>query len=499
MNKLLFLFILALFSSSKPKAQVPDKRILDPAAMQQDFNYLRKALEETHPGLYMHHSKQEMQFKMDSLYKSLDKPLPFFNFYKVIAYLIAEIKCEHTYCNPYGSTFNENISKWSLIPIQPYFHANKAYVIVNRTTDTSVHLGDEIISINGYPMDSIKQELFKYVAADGNMETSKAHFLSSMAFNICYYEFIERPDAFDITFKNAAGQIFERHFDTDLGLRLSNNNAVKNPANQQILELEKKNKIEVTNPWRLELVHDKKTAIMTIRTFSGNREKLFKKYDRFFTTLQKEKVSDLIIDLTYNGGGDEEYAAELLSYLISKPTRFIQEEYVINDSDFYLKQTNLPKDVLANKDAFIEPMNNGKALVKEQTKYTRELKVFEPKPNRFTGKVYFYVNGGTSSAASTCAAVAHYNNLGTFIGEETAGSVAGGGTTNGLDLTLPNSKITTHTSIVYQPFATAARDKDRGVIPDYPFVPSFENLATTNDSWKNFILGLIQKNKQGGF
>lgn len=178
MSKLLFLFIPILLTI-KLDAQVPDKRIFEPAAMQQDFNYLRKALEETHPGLYMHHSKQEMRFKMDSLYKTLDKPLPFFDFYKVIAYLVAEIKCEHTYCNPYGSSLNENISKWNLIPIQPYFHANKAYVVVNRTTDTSIHLGDEIVSINRHPIDSIKQELFKYVPADGNMETSKAQFLSS--------------------------------------------------------------------------------------------------------------------------------------------------------------------------------------------------------------------------------------------------------------------------------------------------------------------------------
>lgn len=493
MHKSIFLFVvLVLLIADKSDAQVPDNRVFEPAAMQQDFNYLRKALEDTHPGLYMHHSKQEMQFIMDSLYKTLDKPLSFFDFYKKIAYLIAEIKCEHTYCN-YGNNFEQDVFKWNLIPIQPYFSDNKAYVIVNRSTDTSFHLGDEILSINGHPMDSLKTELFKYIPADGNMETSKAQFLSSLNFNLSYYQFIERPDTFTITFKNAGGKIFERRFDTDLTLKISTDNALKNPANKRIIEHEKSNKINETDPVRLRLVNDK-TAILTVREFGGKREKLFKKYNDFFTELRKKKIVNLIIDLSFNGGGDEEYAAELLSYLISKPTRFIQEEYLINDSDFYLKQTNLPKEALENKSDFLEPMKDGKALAKEQTIFTRELKVFDPKPNRFGGKVFFYINGGTSSAASTCAAVAQSNHLGTFVGEETAGSYAGGGTTNGLELTLPNSKIKTHSSIVYQPFATTGRDKDRGVIPDYPFVPAFENRISTNDSWKKFILRIIEKN-----
>ncbi len=448
-------------------AQVPDKRILQPAAMQEDFKYLRKAVEETHPGLYMHHTKQEMQSIMDSLFTSLDKSLAFYDFYKVIAFFIAEIKCEHSYCNPYGSMAKENNAKWKLLPLQLYFTNNKAYMAVNRSQDESIHFGDEVLTINNYPVDNVKRALYKYVPADGNMEASKEAFLSSMNFNFFYYEFIERPEAFEVVFKDNSGQIYTRHFDADLTPEASRNNALKNPANRQVIQHEKVNRIDEKEPCRLGMLKDKNTAILTVRSFGGDREKFFKKYDRFFNTLKKEKTANLIIDLSFNGGGDEEYAAELLSYLIAKPTRFINEEYLINITDEYLKKTNLPKDALENISAFIEPMKDGKALVKEQTAYTRELKTFEPKPNRFTGKIYFYINGGTSSAASTFAAVAQSNNLGTFIGQETAGSYAGGGTSNGLDLTLPNSGITTHTSIVYQPFATSGRDKNRGVIPNY--------------------------------
>lgn len=69
----------------------------------------------------------------------------------------------------------------------------------------------------------------------------------------------------------------------------------------------------------------------------------------------------------------------------------------------------------------------------------------------------------------------------------------GGGTTNGLDLILPNSKINAHTSIVYCKFATTGGDKDRGVIPDYYFIPTITQLFHGNDLWKDFIYSLIDK------
>ncbi|MEJ0101935.1 MAG: S41 family peptidase [Bacteroidota bacterium] len=494
MKKYLLLLIIffQLSAGNKILAQhLNDPRIFQPAEMQADFNYLRKALEETHPGLYMHHTKEEMQYKMDSLYRLLDKPLPFLQFYGIVAYLISEVKCEHTYCNPYSSDYQKRVMQWKLIPFQLFFTNQKAYVTVNRSADTSIHFGDEILTINHYPVDSIKHVLYKYLPSDGNMESSKEYMLSSLNFNLNYYLFIERPEAFDMEFKNAQGQIITRHFNTALTLDENKKITLSNPANKEVLELDKQGRKLKKNPWRLKIVKEQNTAILTISTFSGDRKKLFKLYDEFFTTLQKEKPANLIVDLSYNGGGDEEYACELLSYLIDTPTRFIESEYLINDDDAYFKISNLPKEVLNDKYAFIDTIKDGKIFAKALTKYSMELKTFQPKPNGFHGKVFFYVNGGTSSAASTCAANAQSHTLATIVGDETAGSFAGGGSTNGLDLVLPNSKISAHTSIVYCKFNTTGRDKDRGVIPDHYFIPVFSEIINGNNSWKNFIYNLI--------
>jgi C-terminal processing protease CtpA/Prc len=115
--------------------------------------------------------------------------------------------------------------------------------------------------------------------------------------------------------------------------------------------------------------------------------------------------------------------------------------------------------------------------VKEETQ--GELPICQPKADRFTGKVYFYISGATASAASTLTEVAQSNHLGVFIGEETGGTYFCGGSSVGINMTLPNSGITTHTSINYCDFATTGNhDPNRGVMPDYPYVPTFGLVDT---------------------
>ncbi|MDB5135635.1 MAG: peptidase family [Mucilaginibacter sp.] len=475
--------------------QLDDNRIFAPSDMQKDFNYLRERLENTHPGLYMHETKEVMQYKMDSLYSLLKVPLSFYQFYGIITQLIADVKCEHTSCSPYkNDEFQSRIQQYKLLPFNLYFSQHKAYVLVNMTKDTSIHLGDEVCFINHQPVDSLERILLKYIPSDGDMETSKERLLSGgMAFNVWYYLFINHPESFDIKFKSLDGTIKERKLGNISSFKESNRNALNNLANKRIIAISKKGKRDAANPWRLELLKERKAAILTIRTFSGDKKAMFEKFEKFFNRIKTDKIANLIIDLGDNGGGDEAAAAELFSYLILKPTYFITDEYLITDKDSYLKQADLPADMLDNKMKYIKKEQNGKFFVQQETQ--AELKPCDPRSDRYTGKIYLYVNGGTCSAASTFAALVQSNHLGTIVGQETGGSYFGGGSSVGLNLTLPNSGIIAHTSIVYCDFAVSGNhDKNRGVIPAYYFVPAFSELVHGNTSWKDYIFELIEKN-----
>jgi len=479
------LFVLLLLVNLAVKAQ--SKPILEPAAMREDFAYLRGNLERTQPMLFIHHTPEAMKAKMDSLAATMDKPLPFIEFFKKIAYLIAEVGCEHTSCG-YGEGFETLMRSTVFFPYQLYFTSNKVNILINMTLDKDIHPGDELLSINNHPIDSIRKVLHQYIPVDGHIITSKDQQLSSMAFNVWYNLYIEQPAAFTVTVRTSKGEIITNTVKA-VDLQELQKNAVKNPVNKPVLQLDEQFKAWRKEPLHLELFPDQKAAVLTILSFATDMNKFRNKIDSLFHMIADNKTEKLIINLTNNGGGEVELAADLLNYFIKDPTSIVEYSYLLTDKDEDLKLASIPDEIRKSKYDYIEPVKDGKSLAK-LSKYAGELKTLQPRPDRFAGKVFLFVNGGTSSAASTFAAVMKSLGLATVVGVETAGCYAGGGTVIGLDLKLPNSKITTHTGLVYQRFRTSGGIPGRGVIPDVPYEITFKELFDTTRPWRKFILGL---------
>lgn len=479
--------LFALFFLVNLVVQAQSKPILEPAAMHEDFAYLRGYLERTQPMLYIYHTPGAMKAKMDSLAATMDKPLPFLEFFKKIAYLIAEVGCEHTSCG-YGEGFETLMRSTVFFPYQLYFTSNKVNILINMTMKKDIHPGDELLSINDHPIDSIRKVLYQYIPVDGHIITSKDQQLSSMAFNVWYNLYIEQPKEFRITVRTKDGKIVAQTVDA-VDLQKLQKNAVRNPVNKPVLELDKTFKSWRKEPLHLELLPDQKAAVLTVLNFATDMNMFRNKIDSFFHVIADSKTEKLIINLTNNGGGEVELAADLLNYFITAPTSIVEYSYLLTDKDEDLKLASVPDEIRKSKYDYIEPMKDGKSLAK-LSKYAGELKLLQPRKDRFAGKVYLFVNGGTSSAASTFAAVMKSLGLATVVGVETAGCYAGGGTVIGLDLKLPNSKITAHTGLVYQRFRTNGGIPGRGVIPDVPYEISFDELFDTTRPWRKFILGL---------
>jgi C-terminal processing protease CtpA/Prc len=479
------LFVLLLLVNLAVSAQ--SKPILEPAAMHEDFAYLRGYLERTHPMLYIHHTPEAMKAKMDSLAATMDKPLPFIDFFKKISYLIAEVGCEHTTCG-YGEGFETLMRSTVFFPYQLYFTSNKVTILVNMTLDKDIQPGDELLFINNHPIDSIRKVLHQYIPVDGHIITSKDQQLSSMAFNLWYNLYVEQPKEFTITVRTKKGKLINRKV-AAVDLQKLQENAVKNPVNKPVLELGEKFKDWRKEALHLELLPDQKAAVLSVLSFATDMNKFRNSIDSFFHVIADNKIEKLIINLTNNGGGEVELAADLLNYFITAPTSIVEYSYLLTDKDEDLKLASLPDEIRNSKYDYIEPMKDGRSLAK-LSKYAGELKLLQPRADRFAGKVYVFVNGGTSSAASTFAAVMKSLGLATIVGVETAGCYAGGGTVIGLDLKLPNSKITTHTGLIYQRFRTNGGIPGRGVIPDVPYEISFDELFDTDKPWRQFILGL---------
>src|SRR3954469_14024710 len=90
--KWLITFIMVGFSSSLGLTQT-----LPIVLLQEDFRIMRHALEQAHGGIYRYTSKRELDRAFDLAYRRVDHPMTELDFWRLLAPMIAQIKCGHTY------------------------------------------------------------------------------------------------------------------------------------------------------------------------------------------------------------------------------------------------------------------------------------------------------------------------------------------------------------------------------------------------------------------
>jgi C-terminal processing protease CtpA/Prc len=176
------------------------------------------------------------------------------------------------------------------------------------------------------------------------------------------------------------------------------------------------------------------------------------------------------------------------------PVRYFQRQHSITDSSEFFKFSDLSTEDRANAKRELVAQTDGTFTLDE--KYNNVLKLQYAKPNRFTGKIYFLVNGGSGSTTSEFLAVAHSNHLGIFIGGETGGAYEGDNGGSFLHFQLPNSAISVGTPLLYYNNAVKTPAQNgRGVIPDYKVTLTKEDLLNARDTQLEFTLDLIRKGK----
>jgi len=121
------------------------------------------------------------------------------------------------------------------------------------------------------------------------------------------------------------------------------------------------------------------------------------------------------------------------------------------------------------------------------------LGIQQPEADHFDGKVEFLTSGKSFSGAAEFSSIARSNKRGLFIGEETAGGYYGNTSGSKLTLILPNSKIRVNIPVTkYVMAVKKSKYSDRGIIPDYPIVPSINDYIQHKDVQMEFALKLMK-------
>src|SRR5688500_4612229 len=107
--------IILICISFQASAQYSSRELFNkeftPAQLQEDFSFFRTSLEKVHPGLYRYTSRQAMDSIFNAALKKIGQPMKYKDFYKLLALVNTQIRCQHTAVAPNQEDL-EQISKY---------------------------------------------------------------------------------------------------------------------------------------------------------------------------------------------------------------------------------------------------------------------------------------------------------------------------------------------------------------------------------------------------
>ncbi|MDJ1498426.1 S41 family peptidase [Cytophagaceae bacterium DM2B3-1] len=441
--------------------------------LREDFTLFQNSLEQAHPSLYRYTSKQKLDSLFLSTYQSLTSPLSEIDFYRLLTPIIAQIRCGHTGSLPSKKYEDNYTAKKLFLPIQTTYTGGKLYVVNIYDTQKTIPAGNEILSINGQPVEAIIQQILPHLTTDGFSFTSKNKQLAKNFVKL-YSLYIAHADTFEILSRNKKG-----YTDTLYIPAISY---------QTYLAWNTSGKKENTLSFP-----DAQTALLKVTSFTDTDTAPFKDWtEDIFDQLRKRKVKNLIIDLRGNEGGRDDYGMYLLSFLVKSPFTYQLSLQAATNHYSFLSHTNQHSSFNTVMEQIVKKDADGNFML-SKTHPTLQLTLPSAK-NLFTGKLFFLIDGETFSAAADFAALARELKLGVFIGEETAGA-AEGNTSNGeILLTLPNSAIRVGIPLFRITNAISfSHATGRGVIPDYQTEYTIDDYLNVVDKDLEFVKTLILK------
>lgn len=464
---ILFLFFCS-FSKDKIKKEDFDiSRKFSVAELQEDFRVMRRDIEKRQPNLYLYSTRERVDFVFDSLYKGIDRPMNFGEFFFHISPILSVIKDGHNLIglSEERGKYNDKFSLY--LPLHIVYVDGKFYSDMNCSKDSSIYDGAEILAIDGKPAKQIHDEISIRMVRDGYNQTLPDWIMET--FFRGYFSIMKNhPANYSIDFLGRDGQKKTALIEAELIDTLA---SVRNRKyKEKFAFLNRRKGLE------LKFDSESKTAILSIESFDPDLLKKkyhqhFKKImDRFFMRIDSAKSENLIVDVRNNGGGNPAFSRYLLQYIMKE--KFVYAENAIRTRRFNADKRRLKK-------LYMPGFGVGE---------------FDPFKKAFQGNVYVLINGGSFSASGEFASVLARYKRAVFIGEETGGNnVICGGQMFKHKVTLPNTKIVCMTGTE----ATAIRDlkenTGHGTMPDYFVHASIRDMLVNKDTEMEFTLELIRK------
>lgn len=477
--------------------------------LKEDVDFAYNKLKKLHPRLYWYISKEKLDFKFDSLKKSIEQPMTGREFYFKFSEVTRVIGQGHLGISPSQKklTKSENITlkkkgKGPFSQLEFEIFDNKLYLIKDKSRNkwTSVN---EVVQINNQPTTELISKFTKRLASDGYNTTFHPRFIGKQFGTFYTYE-NGLKDSVQLKLKL-------KENDTLLVVRRdtfgTNEKKVQLTKEQKRKEALEKRKLGFDKDLKVNmreltfLKQDSSVALLTIRGFRNGDFTRF--YKETFDSLKKQNTKTLIIDLRNNPGGRLMEIDDLYGYLVDKPFKFVEDYEVVSKTsklhaDYFKGGGVIFKTIKIIVAPIYYTVNYFKVR-KEGDKYlygTRFSKVHQPKPNHFDGKIYVLINGGSFSASSIISSNLKGTKRAFFVGEETGGAYNGTVAAQMPLVTLPHSKVNMRVGLALVSPIEKVEIEGRGIFPDKEIIPTVEDRKKGVDPELNWILEDIKREKE---
>ncbi|GAA4900240.1 S41 family peptidase [Flaviramulus aquimarinus] len=528
MKKLFWVVIILILVSSCHSVKKYNEQITALHSVEDlhhDIDELYKQLKRHHPKLYQYISKSDLEFKFDSLKKSITKPATSREFYKKLAPVVTNVKQGHISVGSANKAFTKKEhkqllkKKFEFYDLDFEYLENKLWIKSTRGKDSTI-IGSEVVSIDGEPASKLVNTYKKRFASDG-YNTTLYNRAVGKAFSNLYYRDKGYLDSLEITFKNKDSIFIKtfRRISKEEKKNKADSVSVKKAEPKKVSKAKKKaNKLAKKKKRKANKKYgfiskrkhytrnfsfigkDSAVAFMKLRSFTNGKYKKF--YKESFAKLDAVKTNYLVLDLRDNGGGRIAEIEKLYSYLTNIDYQFITESEVnsrIPFLKFFMSNTtpNSLKVLGGLLSPFVIVQNVLKVKKKDRKFYykLKEAKIRQPNPLNYQGKLYVLINGNSFSASSLLSTHLKATKRATFVGEETGGAFNGCVAGIYKVYQLPSSKLKIRMGLMQIEAPYRQEPDGYGIKPDIELVPTVKDRNENIDTELEWVLTDIDQTK----
>ncbi|MCT4622234.1 MAG: S41 family peptidase [Schleiferiaceae bacterium] len=444
-SRLFFIVLTLILGVFKSPAQFSQEQV------QEDFQFLEQSIKTYNPALFLYNP--DFEEHTEQLFASFpDRPLNRFDHFKLMSTLCALSNEGHFGLGNWQDTVHNGFmqNRFKYLPVAISIIDGGIYVWKDYSNERLLASGDKIVSVNGMNIQDILATLKEAYPADGQIETFTIKIIEN-GLSWLYYLYIDQPEYYDIEL--TTGKTYRIK-------AITRNKQGENVA----AYFPKKEKEEIDAFSTLK--YKDNTAILVLPSFDRQRAEKFKVsskkfYAQIFEELNEKEVTSLIIDLRDNTGGRNEFADDLVPFILKQ-----------NESTAFLKKTISWE---------------GKEKTYKMPKKSKDV---------FNGEIYVLVNGHTYSAGHTAARYLKEFGNAMIIGEETGTRYEGFAAGSQQYVTLPNLgiQIAIPRYHIQFPASELQPTSNRGLLPNHAIHATWESKLEEKDLHMIKAFDLISKN-----